>query len=81
MTDDVKGWVVHVSGDLGNPEADKVAVIRRDPPQIHLEIDVPGIRSAGADQVQLAREAIQAAVSDLQQALDSPSALPGLRQM
>jgi hypothetical protein len=80
MTDSAKGWAVSVSGDSGNPDADKVAVTRHDAPRIYLEIDVQGIRSAGKDQVQLARDAIQAAVSDLQKALDSPSALPGLRQ-
>jgi hypothetical protein len=52
-------------------------VTRLDRPHIRLEIDAPRIRSAGGDQLRLGRQAIQAAVSALQEALDSPSALPG----
>ena len=75
----LRGWFVHISGETGDPNGDRVIVIRRDPPQIRLEIDAPGIRSAGGDQNYLGRQMIQAAVTALQEALDSPSALPGFR--
>ena len=78
--DALKGWVVHISGETGDGGGDKITVIRRDPPQIRLEIDAPGIRSAGEDQKDRGRRVIQDAVTALQEALDSPSALPGLRQ-
>ena len=73
------GWTVSISGEANNPEADKITVVHSDPPRIHLEIDAPGIRSAGADQLRLGRQVIQAVVTALQEALDSPSALPGFR--
>ena len=72
------GWYLHVSGTGGEPEEDRIAVVRRRVPQIRLEIDAPGIRSAGEDQIRQARLAIQAAVTALQEALDSPSAIAGL---
>lgn len=75
----LKGWFVHISGEAGKPNNDKITVIRYDSPQIRLEIDAPGIRSAGEDQLRQGRQAIQAAVTALQEALDSPSALPGFR--
>ena len=68
--DALKGWVVHISGEAGNPDDDKIIAIRRDPPQIRLEIDAPGIRSAGEDQMHQGRQLIQDAVSALQEALD-----------
>ena len=68
-------WVLSISGKAWEPNDDKISVIRRDPPHIRLEISAPGIRSAGADQLQQGRQAIQDAVTSLQEALDSPSAL------
>lgn len=76
----LKGWSVHIEGEAGNPQGDKITVFRHDAPRIRLEIDAPGIRSAGADQMQPGRQAIQEAVNALQAALDSPSALPGFRR-
>jgi len=73
------GWFVSVSGEAGEPNGDKISGIRHDPPRIHLEIDAPGIRSAAEDQKGQGRLAIQNAVTALQEALDSPSALPGFR--
>ena len=75
--DTLKGWFVHISGEAGNPNRDQIVAIRRDSPQIRLEIRAPGIRSAGEDQNHQARLAIQAVATALQEALDSPSALPG----
>lgn len=75
-----KGWDVSISGgEERKPDDDKITVTRHDPPQIYLEISAPSIRSAGADQKQLARKAIQDTVDALQEALRSPSALPGFR--
>ena len=77
-SDDIlAGWVVSISGENNNPDNDKITVIRRDAPRIRLEIDAPGIRSSGKDQKHLGRRLIQDAVTALQEALDSPSALPG----
>ena len=73
------GWVVSINGVGGDPAGDQIIAIRHDPPRIRLEIDAPGIRSAGGDQLRQGRRAIQEAVTDLQAALDSPSALPGFR--
>lgn len=73
------GWHVGVTGDAGDPTNDKIYLIRHDPPRIHLEIGAPGIRSAGEDQRKLGRQAIQKAVTALQEALDSPSVLAGFR--
>ncbi len=77
--DALTGWVVRIKGEPLHPEADQIVVLCRDSPHIRLEIDAPGIRSAGSDQLQQGRQAIQAAVTALQEALDSPSALPGFR--
>lgn len=74
-----QGWAVSISGETSHPDADRITVVRYDPPRIHLEIAVPAIRSAGADQNWLARQAIQDTLRALQEALDSPSALPGFR--
>lgn len=71
------GWTVGINGTSGEPDADQIIVTRHDRPHIRLEISAPGIRSAGADQLQQGRQAIQDAVTALQEALDSPSALPG----
>ena len=77
--DALTGWVVSISGEAGDPEADQIVVLRHDSPHIRLEISAPGIRSAGKDQLRQGRQAIQAAVIALQEALDSPSVLPGFR--
>ena len=77
--DALTGWVVSISGESMDQDADQIVVLRRDPPHIRLEISAPGIRSAGEDQLRRGRQAIQAAVTALQEALDSPSALPGFR--
>jgi len=74
-----KGWVLSINGTANDSDGDQITLIRYDPPRIQLEIDVPGIRSAGEDQNHQAHLAIQAAVTALQEALDPPSALPGLR--
>jgi len=74
-----KGWVVHIDGEVSDPSGDKITVFREESPRIRLEIDAPGIRSAGEAQKNLGRKAIQDAVIALQKALDSPSALPGFR--
>ncbi|MEC4681345.1 MAG: hypothetical protein VST67_11705 [Nitrospirota bacterium] len=73
------GWTVGINGTQNNPDADQIVVMRHDRPHIRLEIDAPRIRSAGDNQLRQGRQAIQAAVSALQEALDSPSALPGFR--
>ena len=73
------GWTVGISGDTGKPDWDKITLTRHDPPQIVLEIDAPGIRSAGEDQRLHGRRMIQEALFALQEALDSPSALAGFR--
>ena len=78
-SDALHGWTVGINGTTGEPEADQIVVVRHDRPHIRLEIDAPGIRSAGEDQLRLGRQAIQDAVTALQEALDSPSALPGFR--
>ena len=74
-----KGWATDVNGTAGEPEGDKLILIRHDPPQVFLDIVVPGLRSAGKDQRQMGREAIQEVITALQEALDSPSALAGFR--
>ena len=73
------GWTVGINGTTDEPNDDQIVVVRHDRPHIRLEISAPGIRSAGADQLQLGRQAIQDTVTSLQEALDSPSALPGFR--
>ncbi len=75
--DALTGWAVRINGESLHPEADQIVVLRRDSPHIRIEISAPGIRSAGEDQLRQGRQAIQAAVTALQEALDSPSALPG----
>ena len=75
--DALSGWTVGINGTSDDPGADQIVVTRHDRPHIRLDISAPGIRSAGEDQLRLGRQAIQAAVSALQEALDSPSALPG----
>ncbi len=77
--DALTGWVVSISGESMDQEADQIVVLCRDSPHIRLEISASGIRSAGEDQLRQGRQAIQAAVTALQEALDSPSALPGFR--
>ena len=78
-SDALSGWTVGINGTADDPDADQIVVTRLDRPHIRLEIDAPRIRSAGEDQLRLGRQAIQAAVSALQKALDPPSALPGFR--
>ena len=79
MAETIRGWTVGVHGDAGNPEQDKLYLVHHSAPRIHLEIDVPGIRSAGEDQRIQGRKAIQDTLDALQEALDSPSALAGFR--
>ena len=56
------------------------AVLRYSPPpRIQIEIDAPGIESAGEEQRPLGRKLIQDLLTDLQKALDSPSGLGGFR--
>ena len=74
-----KGWTTNVSGTAGEPENDKLTLIRHDPPRVFLDIVVPGLRAAGMDQRQMGREAIQEVITALQEALDSPSVLDGFR--
>ena len=74
------GWTVQFTGDADNPEKEIIVVTRHDPPQIRLEVHAPEIVSAGVVHNGLARETIQDAVNALQEALDSPSALFGVRQ-
>ena len=77
-SDDARsGWTVSINGTRDDPDADQIVVVRHDQPHIRLEISAPGIRSAGEDQLRQGRQAIQVAVTALQQALDSPTALPG----
>ncbi len=83
MTDsdnDLTGWTVEVTGDADNPETETVVVVHHDRPRIRLEIHVPELASPEANQNDLARQAVQDAVTALQRALDSPSALPGRRR-
>ena len=71
------GWTVGINGTTDEPDGDQIVVTRHDRPGIYLEISAPGIRSVGEDQLRQGRQAIQDAVTALQEALDSPSALPG----
>ncbi|MCH7542741.1 MAG: hypothetical protein IIB65_03800 [Proteobacteria bacterium] len=71
------GWTVGINGTTNEPNGDQIVVVRHDRPHIRLEISAPGIRSAGEDQLRQGRQAIQDAVTALQEALDSPSALAG----
>lgn len=76
--DDSSFWTVTVSGVYENPNDDKLIVMRRGHlPQIFLEVEVPGIQAAGQEQRQMARAAIRAALTDLQQALDTQGVLAG----
>ncbi len=75
--DNLSGWTVGINGTNQDPGNDRIVVVRHDRPHIRLEIDAPNIRSVGANQLELGRLAIQDAVTALQEALDSPSALPG----
>ena len=72
-------WVVSIRGEAQDSSLDVITLSRVDRPRIRLEIDAPSIRSAGEDQAPLVRQAIQDTVNALQEALDSPSALPGFR--
>lgn len=74
-----KKWVTHVSGTLNLPQEDRLILIRHGSPRVLLEIDVPGLQSAGDDQRQMGREAIRQVLNSLQEALDSPTALAGFR--
>lgn len=76
-TIDKVSWDLHIIGEANNPDGDQVVLIRHDSPQIRLGIDAPGIQSAGEDQKHQARQAIRDAVTAIQQALASPSGLPG----
>jgi hypothetical protein len=76
--DQSMNWYVSISGEAENPERDRVTVIRYDLPRIFLEVDAPGVRSAGDNQPRMVRQAIQDALNALQEALDTLSALPGL---
>lgn len=73
------GWDFHITGDAENPEREMLVVTRHYRPQIRLEVHVPGLGSVLEDQIGLARQAMQDAVNALQEALDSPSALPRSR--
>jgi hypothetical protein len=72
-------WSVEFTGDLDNPEHEMLVVTRQIHPQIRLEVHASGIESVGAIQDDVARKMIQDAVNALQEALDSPSALLGVR--
>lgn len=74
-------WYVHVNGTVGEPESEKVHVIRQKSPRIVLEIDVHGALSQSEDQVSEVRQLIQKAVDDLQEVLDAPSGLPGFPRL
>jgi hypothetical protein len=71
-------WAFHVTGKTDEPEKDQIILVREAGKQIRLEIAAPNLRSAEVDQIQLARQEIQAALVALQAALNSPTALPGL---
>jgi hypothetical protein len=73
------GWTLQVTGEADNPDKTLLVVMRHDPPQIRLEIHAPELASVEGDQIAMGRILIQHAISALQKALDSPSALPGLR--
>ncbi len=75
----LKGWIVGINGTQDKSEEDKLTLTRHDPPRVFLEIDVPGLRSAGEDQRLMGRVAIREVLESLQEALDSPSALAGFR--
>ena len=70
-------WCVSITGSLDDPEKAVVVVTRDDPPRIRLEIAAPELQLSEEDQNQIALYLVQDAVTDLQRALDSPSALPG----
>ena len=75
----LKGWIVGINGTRDKPEEDKLTLTRHDPSRVFLEIDVPGLRSAGEGQRLMGRVAIHEVLISLQEALDSPSALAGFR--
>ena len=71
------GWTMSINGTADEPNYDQIVLARHGRPHIRLDISAPGIRSAGEDRLQQGRQAIQAALTAIQEALDSPSALPG----
>jgi len=75
-----KGWAISINGTANEPNGDQIVVECHDQPHILLEISSPGIRSAGEVQLKQGRQAIQTALTALQEVLDSPSALPGFHQ-
>lgn len=64
-----------ISGTLDNPADNKltVSVLEGERTTISLEISVPGLRAAEGDRDRLVRQALQAALTELQAWLDSPS--------
>ena len=72
----MSGWNLHTGGS--GDERDMITLVRKDAPQISLEIHVAGLASViGREQVTQARQFIQRAIDDIQEALDDPLALPG----
>ncbi len=72
-------WTIYLDGKSGDPSQDRICITCLGSPRIVLEVECPGIRSAGEGQRDKVRAAIKGALADLDKALDSPMALPGLQ--
>jgi len=70
-------WTVKVTGTERNPDNNKIVIVNKNKPFIRLEIDAPGICSAGENQRRAGRDAIQSALFMLQRALKSGVVLSG----
>ena len=79
VRDDDREWIVKIIGTQKNPNNNKIVVVSKNKPRIHLEIDAPGICSAGENQRRHGREAIQSALGMLQRTLKSGLGLSGFR--
>lgn len=72
-------WTVRVIGTQRNSNNNKIVIVNKNKPRIRLEIDAPGICSAGENQRRQGREAIQSALYLLQRALKSGLTLGGFQ--
>jgi hypothetical protein len=72
-------WTVRIIGTQRNPSNNKIVIVNKNKPRIRLEIDAPGICSAGESQRRQGREAIQSTLYLLQRGLKSGVVLSGFR--
>ncbi len=72
-------WTIYLDGKSGDPSQDRICITCLGSQRIVLEVECPGIRSAGDRQIDQARKAIRKALEALDDAVDSPTALPGLQ--